>query len=104
MQEVSPVADYPTESGCFLRGNDYPPVAVVVLLNAPYGTLPPEVLSIPPEIEKLVRVAIETGAALSGTLQTENIGVVSDGEGAFFYIPMMQLLLTLCTPEIINKP
>jgi tetrahydromethanopterin S-methyltransferase subunit A len=30
---------------------------------------------IPPEIEKLVRVPIETGAALSGTLQTENIGI-----------------------------
>ncbi|MBI5967044.1 MAG: tetrahydromethanopterin S-methyltransferase subunit A, partial [Deltaproteobacteria bacterium] len=72
---VSPVADYPTEAGCFLRGNDFSPVAVVVLLNAPYGTLPPEVQSIPPEIEKLVRVAIETGAALSGTLQTENIGI-----------------------------
>lgn len=75
MLKVSPVADYPTEAGCFLRGNDYSPVAVVVLLNAPYGTLPPEVQSIPPEIEKLVRVAIETGAALSGTLQTENIGI-----------------------------
>jgi len=75
MLKASPVADYPTEAGCFLRGNDYSPVAVVVLLNAPYGTLPPEVQSIPPEIEKLVRVAIETGAALSGTLQTENIGI-----------------------------
>ena len=75
MQKVSPVSDYPTEGGCFLKGNDYSPVAVVVLLNAPYGTLPPEVQSIPPEIEKLVRVAIETGAALSGTLQTENIGI-----------------------------
>jgi len=75
MLKVSPVTDYPTEAGCFLRGNDYSPVAVVVLLNAPYGTLPPEVQSIPPEIEKLVRVAIETGAALSGTLQTENIGI-----------------------------
>ncbi|MDO9209435.1 MAG: tetrahydromethanopterin S-methyltransferase subunit A [Deltaproteobacteria bacterium] len=75
MLKVSPVADYPTEAGCFLRGNDYSPVAVVVLLNAPYGTLPPEVQSIPLEIEKLVRVAIETGAALSGTLQTENIGI-----------------------------
>ena len=75
MLKISPVADYPTEAGCFLRGNDYSPVAVVVLLNAPYGTLPPEVQSIPPEIEKLVRVAIETGAALSGTLQTENIGI-----------------------------
>lgn len=75
MLKVSPVADYPTEPGCFLRGNDYSPVAVVVLLNAPYGTLPPEVQNAPPEIEKLVRVAIETGAALSGTLQTENIGI-----------------------------
>ncbi|MBU1744693.1 MAG: tetrahydromethanopterin S-methyltransferase subunit A [Proteobacteria bacterium] len=75
MLKGSPVADYPTEAGCFLRGNDYSPVAVVVLLNAPYGTLPPEVQSIPAEIEKLVRVAIETGAALSGTLQTENIGI-----------------------------
>lgn len=75
MLKVSPVADYPTEAGCFLRGNDYSPVILVVLLNAPYSTLPPEVQSIPPEIEKLVRVAIETGAALSGTLQTENIGI-----------------------------
>ena len=75
MLKVSPVEDYPTEPGCFLRGNDYSPVAVVVLLNAPYGTLPPEVQNAPPEIEKLVRVAIETGAALAGTLQTENIGI-----------------------------
>jgi tetrahydromethanopterin S-methyltransferase subunit A len=29
----------------------------------------------PPEIEKLVRVAIENGAALAGTLQTANIGL-----------------------------
>lgn len=75
MLKVSPVDDYPTEPGCFLRGNHYSPVAVVVLLNAPYGTLPPEVQNAPPEIEKLVRVAIETGAALAGTLQTENIGI-----------------------------
>lgn len=75
MLKVPPVANYPAEEGCFLRGNDYSPVAVVVVLNAPYGTLPPQVKSIPSEIEKLVRVAVETGAALSGTLQTENIGI-----------------------------
>jgi len=75
MLKVSPVADYPTEEGCFLCGNHYSPVAVVVMLNAPYGTMPPEVKSIPPEIDKLVRSAVETGAALSGTLQTENIGI-----------------------------
>ncbi len=75
MLKVSPVEDYPTEPGCFLRGNDYSPVVAVVLLNAPYGTLPAEVQDAPSEIENLVRVAIETGAALSGTLQTENIGI-----------------------------
>lgn len=66
---------YLPEEGCYLRGNDYSPVAVVVMLNAPYGTLPPEVQSIPKDVERLVRVAIETGAALAGTLQTENIGI-----------------------------
>jgi tetrahydromethanopterin S-methyltransferase subunit A len=29
----------------------------------------------PPEIEALVRAGVETGAALSGTLQTENVGL-----------------------------
>ncbi|MFH1962173.1 MAG: tetrahydromethanopterin S-methyltransferase subunit A, partial [bacterium] len=75
MLKVQPTSTYPPEKGCYLRGNEYSPVAVVVLLNAPYGTMPPEVSSIPKEIENLVKVAIETGAALSGTLQTENIGI-----------------------------
>jgi tetrahydromethanopterin S-methyltransferase subunit A len=75
MLKIQPISTYPPEKGCYLRGNDYSPVAVVVLLNAPYGALPPEVQTIPKEIENLVRVAIETGAALSGTLQTENIGI-----------------------------
>ncbi len=75
MLKVQPIFTYPPEKGCYLRGNDYSPVAVVVLLNAPYGAMPPEVQTIPKEIENLVKVAIETGAALSGTLQTENIGI-----------------------------
>ena len=75
MIKIQPSSTYPPERGCYLRGNDNSPVAVVVLLNAPYGTLPPKVQSIPHEIENLVKVAIETGAALSGTLQTENIGI-----------------------------
>jgi len=29
----------------------------------------------PPEVEKLVGVSVETGAALAGTLQTANIGL-----------------------------
>jgi len=50
-----------------LRGNDLSPVAVCVILKWADD-------EIPKEIENLVRLGVETGAALSGTLQTENIG------------------------------
>ncbi len=63
-----PVHDYPPEEGCYLRGNDYSPVAVCVILKW-------EREKTPPEIEQLVRVGVESGAALAGTLQTENIGL-----------------------------
>lgn len=59
---------YPPEEGCYLRGNDYSPVAVAVILNRRREETPPE-------IELLTRTAIESGAALAGTLQTENIGI-----------------------------
>ena len=59
--------DYPSEEGRYLRGNDYSPVAVAIVLNT-------EAEHIPPVIENLVRAGIESGAALSGTVQTENIG------------------------------
>ena len=68
MFKVPPHPDYPPEEGRFLRGNDYSPVAVVIIL-----TTDPE--EIPSEIEGLVRAGIESGAALSGTLQTANIGI-----------------------------
>jgi tetrahydromethanopterin S-methyltransferase subunit A len=68
MLKVAPHPDYPPEEGRYLRGNDYSPVAVVIIL-----TTDPE--EIPPEIERLVRAGIESGAALSGTLQTANIGI-----------------------------
>ena len=68
MLKVDPHPDYPPEEGRYLRGNDYSPVAVVIILNC-------DADKIPPELENLVRAAIETGAALSGTLQTENIGL-----------------------------
>ncbi len=68
MLKVEPAPDYPPEEGRYLRGNDYSPVAVAVILNYPAD-------AIPPDIENLVRVGVETGAALSGTLQTENVGV-----------------------------
>lgn len=60
--------EYPPEEGCYLRGNDFSPVAVVVILNRRREETPPD-------IEKLTRTAIESGAALAGTLQTENIGI-----------------------------
>jgi tetrahydromethanopterin S-methyltransferase subunit A len=68
IRKVVPAADYPPEEGCYLRGNDYSPVAVAVILRWIREETPPE-------IEHLVRVGIETGAALSGTVQTENIGL-----------------------------
>jgi tetrahydromethanopterin S-methyltransferase subunit A len=53
-------------------------VAVAVLLNAPRpleNQPDTKDIEIPPDIENLVKVAVETGAALGGTLQTENIGI-----------------------------
>jgi tetrahydromethanopterin S-methyltransferase subunit A len=66
--KVKPPEEYPPEEGHFLRGNDFSPVAVIVLLNSPYG-------EVPNEVENAVRVSIESGAALAGTLQTANIGI-----------------------------
>lgn len=68
MKKTNISADYPPEEGCFLRGNDNSPVAVVVILKWHREKTPPE-------IETLVRAGIESGAALSGTLQTENVGL-----------------------------
>lgn len=67
-RKAEPAPDYPPEEGCYLRGNDYSPVAVLVILRWIREETPPE-------IEELVRVGVESGAALSGTLQTENIGL-----------------------------
>lgn len=68
MKKAATADGYPPEEGCYLRGNDYSPVAVVVILRW-------EREKTPPSIEQLVRVAVESGAALAGTLQTENIGL-----------------------------
>jgi tetrahydromethanopterin S-methyltransferase subunit A len=66
--KVRPAPEYPPEEGCYLRGNDYSPVAVVVILRWMREQTPRE-------IEQLVRVAVESGATLAGTLQTENVGL-----------------------------
>ncbi|MHA2062072.1 MAG: tetrahydromethanopterin S-methyltransferase subunit A [Candidatus Sifarchaeia archaeon] len=65
--KVDPHPEYPPEEGRYIRGNDFSPVAVMIILNR-------DADKIPPEIEKLVRTGVESGAALSGTVQTENIG------------------------------
>ena len=67
MLKVNPHPDYPPEEGRYIRGNDFSPVAVAIILASDED-------KIPPEIEKLVRTGIESGAAISGTVQTENIG------------------------------
>jgi thioredoxin type arsenate reductase len=68
MLKVKPHPAYPPEEGRYLRGNDYSPVAVAIVLNT-------DADKIPSEIERLVRAGIEAGAALSGTVQTANIGI-----------------------------
>jgi tetrahydromethanopterin S-methyltransferase subunit A len=65
--KVSPTPDYPPEEGRYLRGNDASPVAVGIILNC-------EPEKMPLALESLVRAGVEAGAALSGTVQTENIG------------------------------
>jgi tetrahydromethanopterin S-methyltransferase subunit A len=67
MLKVNPHHDYPPEDGRYLRGNDFSPVAVAIILNRDED-------KIPLEIENLIRAGIEAGAALSGSVQTENIG------------------------------
>lgn len=67
MLKVKPHPDYPPEEGRYVRGNDSSPVAVAVVLNC-------DADKIPREIEAFVRAGIESGAALAGTVQTENIG------------------------------
>ena len=68
MLKTEPHADYPPEEGRYLRGNDYSPVALGVILIHNQE-------EIPADIEDLVRLGVESGAALSGTLQTESIGI-----------------------------
>lgn len=66
--KVEPPSDYPPEHGRYLRGNDYSPVAVVAILDTDDS-------KIPPELADLVTTAVEAGAAIAGTLQTENLGI-----------------------------
>lgn len=68
MLKVKPAEGYPPEEGRYIRGNDYSPVAVCVILDT-------FDFAIPKELNELVMVGVDSGAALSGMLQTENIGI-----------------------------
>ena len=57
MLKVKPHPDYPPEEGRFLRGNDYSPVAVAIILST-------EADKIPPDLVALVRAGVESGAAI----------------------------------------
>ncbi len=68
MLKVKPPDSYPPEQGRYVRGNDFSPVAVCVILDT-------FDFAVPPELTELVMAGIDTGAALSGMLQTENVGM-----------------------------
>ena len=68
MLKVNPHPEYPPEEGRYVRGNDFSPVVVAIILNR-------DADKIPRDLEELVRAGIESGAALSGTVQTPNIGL-----------------------------
>ena len=68
MLKVKPPDGYPPEEGRYVRGNDYSPVAVCVTLDT-------FDFAIPAELNELVMAGTDSGAALSGMLQTENIGL-----------------------------
>jgi len=68
MLKVKPPDGYPPEEGCYVRGNDYSPIAVCVILDT-------FDFAIPVELNGLVMAGVDSGAALSGMLQTENIGM-----------------------------
>ncbi len=68
MLKVKPADSYPPEEGRYVRGNDYSPVAVCVILDT-FDS------AIPSELNELVMAGVDAGAAMSGMLQTENIGL-----------------------------
>jgi tetrahydromethanopterin S-methyltransferase subunit A len=66
--KIKPPQGYPPEKGRYVRGDDYSPVAVAAILDTFEA-------NIPAELNEIIRVAIDSGAALAGSVQTENIGI-----------------------------
>ena len=46
MLKVRPSPDYPPEDGRFLRGNDFSPVALAIVLNCDEDKIPPELVKL----------------------------------------------------------
>lgn len=67
-KKVKPPDGYPPEEGRYVRGDDYSPVAVAAILDTIDS-------NIPPELSRIIVASIDSGAALAGTLQTENMGI-----------------------------
>ncbi len=61
MLKGDPHPDYPPEDGRYLRGNDFSPVAVAIILNCDED-------KIPPDLENLIRAGIKTRAAILGSV------------------------------------
>lgn len=68
LSKVKPPESYPPEEGRYLRSNDFSPLAAVAIQNT-------FDFKIPQRITNIVRISIETDAALTVTLQTENTGI-----------------------------
>jgi tetrahydromethanopterin S-methyltransferase subunit A len=68
MLKVKPPDGYPPEAGRYTRGNDYSPVVVCVILDT-------FDFAIPSDLNELVMAGVDSGAALCGMLQTENVGM-----------------------------
>ena len=58
MLQVKPLDGYHTEEGRYVRDNDYFPVAVCIILDT-FG------FAIPAELNELVTVGVDSGAALN---------------------------------------
>lgn len=63
---MSPHLEYPPEEDRYIRGNDFSPVAVAIILNCGAD-------KIPSDLERLVRAATESGAVLSGLTFSETV-------------------------------
>jgi len=63
MLKASPHPDYPPEENRYIRGVDFSPVAVAIIMNC-------DADKTPSALKNLVRCGIESGAVLCGTVQT----------------------------------